>query len=446
MKKDTTLSMTQGNPTRLLLWFSLPMLIGNLFQQAYNLVDSVIVGRFVGSAALAAIGATGSVTFLFFSICGGISSGCGIVTSQVFGAGDTRRTRRAIVNSAYVMLVSSVGMGAAAYVAARWVLQLMGTPPDILPDAVLYMRVSCVGVPLVGVYNYVSSMLRALGDSRTPLYYLIFACLMNVALDLLCVCVFHMGVLGAALATIVSQMLAGVGCLLRVLKTNPYFQFRREDFARDDSMIRRSVRIGLPLAMQWSMIAVSTTVLQIFINGFGTAAVAAYTAISRIEQLVHQPYGSLSTALSTYSGQNYGAGRMDRVKDGMKHGMGISLVFTVLMTVFMQLFADGIIGLFVEEAEVILIGARGLRLTAWFYLFLALINMARGVLNGVGDALFAFVNGVVEIITRIGLPMLLILIPGMGMDSIWWTNGLTWAISAVFCMLRYFSWRRKTEA
>lgn len=446
MKKDTTLSMTQGNPTRLLLWFSLPMLIGNLFQQAYNLVDSVIVGRFVGSAALAAIGATSSVTFLFFSICGGVSSGCGIVTSQVFGAGDTRGTRRAIVNSAYVMLVSSVGMGAAAYVAARWILQLMGTPSDILPDAVLYMRVSCVGVPLVGVYNYVSSMLRALGDSRTPLYYLIFACVMNVALDLLCVCVFHMGVLGAALATIVSQMLAGVGCLLRVLKTNPYFQFRREDFARDGEMIRRSVRIGLPLAMQWSMIAVSTTVLQIFINGFGTAAVAAYTAISRIEQLVHQPYGSLSTALSTYSGQNYGAGRMDRVKDGMKHGMGISLVFTVLMTAFMQLFADGIIGLFVEEAEVILIGARGLRLTAWFYLALALINMARGVLNGVGDALFAFVNGVVEIITRIGLPMLLILIPGMGVDSIWWTNGLTWAISAVFCMLRYFSWRRKTEA
>ena len=269
---------------------------------------------------------------------------------------------------------------------------------------------------------------------------------MNVALDLLCVCVFHMGVLGAALATIVSQMLAGVGCLLRVLKTNPYFQFRREDFARDGEMIRRSVRIGLPLAMQWSMIAVSTTVLQSFINGFGTAAVAAYTAISRIEQLVHQPYGSLSTALSTYSGQNYGAARMDRVKDGMKHGMGISLVFTVAMTAFMQLFADGIIGLFVEEAEVILIGARGLRLTAWFYLALALINMARGVLNGVGDALFAFVNGVVEIITRIGLPMLLILIPGMGVDSIWWTNGLTWAISAVFCMLRYFSWRRKTEA
>ena len=446
MKKDTSLSMTQGNPTLLLLWFSLPMLIGNLFQQAYNLVDSVIVGRFVGSAALAAIGATGSVTFLFFSICSGISSGCGIVTSQIFGAGDTRRTRRAIMNSAYVMLISSVGMGAVAYAAARWILQLMGTPPDILPDAVLYMRVSCVGVPLVGVYNYVSSMLRALGDSRTPLYYLIFACLMNVALDLLCVCVFHMGVLGAALATIVSQMLAGVGCLMRVLKTNPYFQFRHEDFARDDGMIRRSVRIGLPLAMQWSMIAVSTTVLQSFVNGFGTAAVAAYTAISRIEQLVHHPYGSLSTALSTYSGQNYGAVRMDRVKDGMKHGLGISLVFTVLMTAFMQLFADGIIGLFVSEAEVILIGARGLRLTAWFYLALAFINMARGVLNGVGDALFAFVNGVVEIITRIGLPMLLMLIPGMGVDSIWWTTGLTWAVSAVFCMLRYFSWRRKTEA
>ena len=446
MKKETMLSMTQGNPTLLLLWFSLPMLIGNLFQQAYNLVDSVIVGRFVGSSALAAIGATGSVTFLFFSICGGISSGCGIVTSQIFGAGDARSTRRAIANSAYVMFAASAGMGIAAFAAAPWVLQWMSTPQDILPDAVLYMRVSCVGVPLVGVYNYVSSMLRALGDSRTPLYYLIFACLLNVALDLLCVCVFRMGVFGAALATIVSQLAAGVGCLMRVLKTNPYFQFRRQDFVPDGSMIRRSVRIGLPLAMQWSMIAVSTTVLQSFVNGFGTAAVAAYTAISRIEQLVHQPYGSLSTALSTYSGQNYGASRMDRVKAGMKHGMGISLVFTVGMTAFMQLFADGIIGLFVSEAEVIRIGAEGLRLTAWFYLFLAFINMARGVLNGVGDALFAFVNGVVEIITRIGLPMLLMLLPGMGVDGIWWTTGLTWAISAVFCLLRYRSWRRKAGA
>ncbi len=445
MKKDQTLSMTQGNPTMLLAWFALPMLIGNLFQQAYNLVDSVVVGRFVGSSALAAIGATGSVTFLFFSICNGIGSGCGIVTSQLFGAGDPRRTKRAIANSAYIMLIASLVMSVVAYVAAPWILGLMDTPADILPDAVLYMRMNCIGVPLVAVYNYVSSMLRALGDSRTPLYFLIVACFLNIVLDLLLVCVFHMGVFGAALATIIAQMLAGIGCLLHVLKRNPYFMFRRQDFQPDREVILRSIKIGIPLAMQWSMIAVSTTILQSFVNTFGTAAVAAYTAISRIEQLVHQPYGSLSAALATYAGQNFGAGRMDRVKRGLLHGMLMSGVFSLLMVAVMQFFGDSIIGIFVSDEAVVRIGGEGLRLTSWFYLFLATINMSRGILNGIGDAMFAFINGVVEILCRVVFPPLLVLIPGIGLSSIWWTTSLTWVVSGLFCLLRYAMWRKKTE-
>lgn len=444
MKKDHTRSMTEGNPTLLMARFALPMLVGNLFQQAYNLADSIIVGRFVGASALASVGATGSVTFLFFSICNGISSGCGIVTSQLFGSGDALRTKRAIANSAYVMMMAALVMGLVAFIAAPSVLRLLGTPADILPNAMLYMRMNCIGVPLVGVYNYIASMLRALGDSRTPLYFLIFACLLNVVLDLLFVCVFGMGIFGAALATIIAQVIAGVGCLLRVLNTNPYFLFRRSDFRPDGDMIRRSVRIGLPLAMQWSMIALSTTALQSFVNSFGTAAVAAFTAVSRLEQLAHQPYGSLSAAVSTYSGQNFGAKRLDRVKLGMKHGMLMSSVFSVLMLLFMQLFADNVVSMFVTDPEVIQIGARGLRLTSWMYIFLATINIARGILNGIGDALFAFVNGVTEIFTRAGLPAVLVLIPGLGLDSIWWTTGLTWVISALFCLLRYVTWLRKT--
>lgn len=445
MKKDRTLSMTEGNPTLLMARFALPMLVGNLFQQAYNLADSIIVGRFVGASALASVGATGSVTFLFFSICSGISSGCGIATSQLFGSGDAQRTKRAIANSAYVMMISSLVMALAAFIAAPSVLHLLGTPEAILPSAVLYMRMNCIGVPLVGVYNYVASMLRALGDSRTPLYFLIFACLLNVALDLFCVCVLGMGIFGAALATIIAQMIAGVGCLLRVIKTNPYFLFRRLDFRPDGDVIRRSIRMGLPLAMQWSLIAFSTTALQSFVNSFGTAAVAAFTAVSKLEQLVHQPYGSLSAAVSTYSGQNFGAGRMDRVQLGMKHGMTLSGAFTVLMVIFMQFFADDMVSMFVTDPEVILIGARGLRLTSWMYIFLAVINITRGILNGIGDALFAFINGVVEIFTRVGLPVLLVLIPGIGLDSIWWTTGLTWVVSALFCLMRYVLWRRKTD-
>lgn len=445
MRNARNLNMTQGHPTRLLAIFALPMLIGNLFQQAYNLADSAIVGQFCGSAALASVGATGSVTFLFFSVCNGIGAGCGVITSQLFGAGDTSRVKCSIANAAYLMFSTSLVMGLAAFLAAPWVLGLMGTPADILPDAITYMRMSCIGVPLVAVYNYSSSMLRALGDSRTPLYFLVFSCFLNVAMDLLFVYVFHMGVFGAALATVIAQLIAGVGCLLYALHHNPYFMLQKKDFALDKQLIQQSVRLGLPMAMQWSMIAISTTALQAFVNSFGTNAVAAFTATNRIEQLVHQPYGSLGAALATYAGQNYGAGRMDRVKNGLKHGMVMSAVYTLVMLAVSQLFGEQIISIFVSDAEVIRIGGQALKLTSWFYIFLATIYMTRGILNGVGDALFAFINGVVEMICRIFLPMLLVLIPAMGMWGIWWTAGLAWTISALFCLLRYLSWRRKAQ-
>lgn len=446
MNGSKNIHMTQGNPTRLLLSFAIPMLIGNLFQQAYSLADSVIVGQFLGSNALAAVGSTGSVTFLFFSICNGIGSGAGIVTSQYFGAGLFDRTKRAIANAAYIMFIASAVMGVAAFLAAPSLLKLMDAPTELLADATTYMRVSCIGVPLVAVYNYSSSMLRALGDSRTPLYFLIFSCFLNIVLDIFCVYVVKMGVFGAALATIISQLVSGVGCLLYAIKRNPYFHLTREDMKLDGEVIRQSVRLGLPLAMQWSLIAVSSTALQTFVNSYGPQAMAAYTATNRIEQLVHMPYGSISAALATYAGQNFGAHNMERVKDGLKHGMRLSAVFTVIMMISYQLLGEPIMRLFVKETPVILLGADALRLTSWFYIFLATIYMSRGILNGVGDAMFAFINGVVEMLCRICLPMLLVaVIPDADRMTIWWACGLTWVISAAFCMLRYVAWRKNAN-
>lgn len=209
MKTSKNVDMTTGNPIRLLMLFALPMLIGNLFQQAYSMADSIIVGKVVGTNAFGAIGATGSITYLFFAVCNGIGSGCGVITSQFFGAGEHAKTKRAIANSGYIMFIAALIMGVIAYIAAPWALGVMETPPEILPDAVTYMRMSCIGVPLVAVYNYSSSMLRALGDSRTPLYFLIFSCFLNIGLDLLMVSVLGMGVFGAALATIIAQMISG---------------------------------------------------------------------------------------------------------------------------------------------------------------------------------------------------------------------------------------------
>jgi len=443
MKFSRNLNMTSGNPTKLLFTFAIPMLIGNLFQQAYSLADSIVVGHFVGANALAAVGATSSTTFLFFSVCSGIGSGSSVVTSQYFGAGDARKTKSAIANSAYLMFAAALIMGLAAYIAAPSVLRLLETPEEILPDAVAYIRISCLGVPLVAVYNYASSMLRALGDSRTPLFFLIIASVLNIVLDVVLVYCFHMGVVGVALATVIAQLVSGASCLMYAFRYNPYFLLSKEDWQPDRKMMAHALKLGLPMAMQWSMIAVSTSVLQRFVNSFGPAAMAAYTATCRIDQLLQQPYGSVNAALATYTGQNYGARRMDRVKDGPRHGMMMCAVFTLVMMIAMQLFGNQIISIFVREEEVIRIGGTALRITSWFYIFLALIYMCRGVLNGVGDALFSFINGVVEVACRILLPVWLVTIPTMGMWAIWWTTAATWTISGLTCLVRYMHWRHK---
>lgn len=441
--KSKTLNMTQGNPVQLLLIFAVPMLIGNVFQQLYNLVDSVIVGKFVGANALASIGATNFVTFMFFALCNGIASGGGIITAQQFGAGNKENIKKAIVNSAYILLAGSIVIGGIAYFVSTDALRLMATPENILADASLYMKMQCLGLPLIAIYNHVSSMLRALGDTRTPLYFLIFACLLNVILDLYFVYVLGMGIFGAAVATIIAQFVSGVGCLSYALKSNEYFKFKKNDFAPEKQMLIGTVRLGLPLSLQFSLIAVSTMALQRVVNTFGTTVMAAFTATSRVEQLLHQPYGTLSAALSTYAGQNLGAKKLDRIKLGVKKGTYMMGVFSFVMIPVMQLFSNAIIGLFVNEPEVIAYGAIGMKITSWFYLALGTIYVIRGTLNGVGDALFAFINGIVEVIGRIAVPLIMIMLPGIGVWGIWWSAGLVWVISALFSVWRYVTWRKK---
>ena len=441
--KSKTLNMTEGNPTRLLLVFAIPMLIGNVFQQLYNLVDSVIVGKFVGAGALAAVGATGSVSFLFFALCNGLGSGGGIITAQQFGAGNKENVKKAIINSAYILMIGSVLMGALAFAVSAWVLEFMATPSEILQDSVMYMRMQCIGLPMVALYNHVSSMLRALGDSRTPLYFLIFSCILNVGLDLWFVVGFGLGIFGAALATIIAQLIAGVGCLMYALRCNEYFKFTKEDFRPEKAMMYGAVRLGVPLSLQFSLIAVSSMALQRVVNAFGATVMAAFTAVSRVEQLLHQPYGTLSAALATYSGQNLGAKDMERIKLGFKKATGMMIVFSLFMLPVMQFGSEAIVEVFVNDPEVIAYGAAGMRITSWFYLFLGTIYVIRGVLNGVGDAMFALINGVVEVIGRIVIPVLLVSIPFIGVRGIWISTGLVWAVSALFCVLRYVAWWKK---
>ena len=419
------------------------MLIGNLFQQLYNLVDSVIVGQFVGSDALASIGATNSVTFLFFALCNGIGNGGGIITSQFFGKGSRDEVKSCIANTAYIMLVFPLTVGITAMFLSKPLLLLLDTPEEILPDALSYLRIMCVGIIFVSLYNFASSMLRALGDSRTPLYFLIFSCFLNAGLDILFVYGLNMSVKGAGIATVIAQFVSGISCLTYAVKKNEYFKMTKEDMAFNKDITIRVIKLGVPLSLQFALIAVSCMALQKVVNSFGKVAVAAFTATSRVEQIIHQPYQTLGAALSTFTGQNYGARKMDRVGSGYRKGLLIMLIFSGLMLPVMQLLGDNIIGIFVDDAPVIEMGGNALRITSWFYVMLGMIYVIRGVLNGLGDSLFALLNGIVEVIGRFVVPIILTGIAAIGLWGIWWSVGVVWSLSGLTAWLRYLAYKKR---
>lgn len=428
--------MTKGNTTKLLLEFSVPMLIGNIFQQIYNVVDSAIVGKYIGADALAAVGSTGSVNFLFFSLCIGVGSGSGIVASRYFGAKEHDNVKRVVANSCYIMMFVSFVMALLGFMLSGPVLHLLNTPENIFENAKLYLQLICLGIPLVGIFNYSSSILRALGDSRTPLIFLLVSCFINIGFDYLFVVKFGMGIMGAAVATIIAQAIAGIGCLIYSYITNEYFRVEKKLRKINSKIINECVRMGSMLALQMGMIAVSCIALQRYVNGFGSTVVAAFTATGRIEQIIQQPYNSLGMAISTHAGQNLGAGNHKRIKEGFNKGLLIAFIFSVLMLPVMQIFGDQIISIFVDDKEVIALGARGLRITSVFYFALGSIYVSRGILNGIGDAAFAFINGFVEMVGRILLPALL---AGslFGVWGLWLSGGLTWFISGLFAVIRY---------
>ncbi len=437
MEKKAVFSMTEGSPSMLLLKFTIPMLIGNLFQQFYNMVDSIVVGRFVGSNALAAVGATGSLNFLFFAMSFGIAAGVGVVVSQYFGADRMDMVEKSIINGLYLLVAVSVLMGLSGIVMARWVLISLDTPEIILEDAVIYMRVSCAGILAIAAYNGVASVLRALGDSKTPLYFMVIACFINIGLDLLFVIVFHWSVFGVALATVIAQLTAAAGAFAYALYKIPYFHIKKENRPVRKDIISRCFTLGLPIALQNALIAFSCIFLQKVVNGFGENVVAANTALGRIEQLVQQPYNSLGAAITTYTGQNIGAGKIDRVKQGYRAAVRSVIVFSIVMLIPCQLLGEQIVGVFVTEPEVIAIGAKGLSITSWFYFFLGMIYVARSVLNGAGDAAFAMINGLMEVVGRVGFAVPLTKIPFIAVWGIFLTTGLTWALTSIVTMIRY---------
>ena len=446
MSEKRITDMTVGSSTKHIIKFALPLLFGNLFQQFYNLVDSIVVGNYIGANALGAVGACSSLNFLFFSLSGGISGGIGIIVAQYFGSGKTEKVKDTIANAIYVLgavcvLVSMIGI-----IFAPNILEFLSTPKEIIQDSILYLRTTCAGMIAIAAYNGVSSILRALGDSKTPLIFLIISCILNIILDLIFVLYLNTGVFGVALATIISQTISAVTSSIYAIKCVAYFKISKEEMKPNREIILNSLKIGTPIAFQSSLIAISMIVLQSVVNGFGATVVAAYTVTARVEQVVMQPYSSLSMAMTTFTGQNIGAGKIKRVKKGLYSSIIMILIFSLMMLPIAYIFGSSIIRIFVDDSEVIKMGAKALRITSICYFPLGMIFIPRALLNGAGDAKFSMMNGITEVLCRIVFSNIFTKISFIGLWGIWITSGATWTVTAAVCVLRYASGAWKTKA
>ncbi|MDE5858863.1 MAG: polysaccharide biosynthesis C-terminal domain-containing protein, partial [Oscillospiraceae bacterium] len=350
-------------------------------------------------------------------------------------------------NSAYVILVFGIIISIASVILAPNALTLLGTLESVFDAALGYMRISCIGTVAVAAYNWINAVMRALGDSKTPLVFLIVASVLNVLLDILFVVGLNMGVNGAAWATITAQGVAAAGSIIFAFKKNPCFAISKEEGRADGEIIFRCIKTGVPVALQNSVISVSMIFLLRTANSFkNEAVIAAYTATMRVEQLIQQPFASLSAALSTFTGQNMGAGHSERVITGYRKSVKVMISFSLAMLVIFMLLGKYIIGVFVEESTVVEIGANALKLSSCFYIFLGFIHITRGLLNGAGDVGYTMFNGFLEVAGRIGFALLLVNIPAVGYWAVWGTTCLTWLITGLMSLLRYLGgkWKKIT--
>lgn len=446
MKKGIVRDLTKGSPAKLLLQFSIPMLIGNLFQQFYNMVDSIVVGRFVNYNALAAVGATGSLTFLIFGLTFGLSAGISIVISQYFGAKDYDKVRKSFVTATYIIIVSAVVLGVVGFVISRPLLELLDTDTAIIGQAEIYLKICFAGILGIAGYNGITGVLRALGDSTTPLIFLIFASILNVILDLVFVIVFHWDVPGVAIATVISQFVSAIGCIIYTMAKVKMLRIPLKEFIPDKAITLKCIRLGIPVAIQNSFVSISLMALQSVINRFDVIIVAASTATSRIEQMVIQPALSVGTAISSFAGQNMGAGKIERAKKGLKSATVIIVVFSLMMLPINYFGGEFIMKLFSkkEEIEVIKVGTESLKITSFFYSFVGLIIVTRSFLSGTGDIHIPMIMGFTEVICRVLFAN--ILSTSIGFTGIWWATSLTWFVTSLVGIFRVASGKWKYKA
>lgn len=398
-----TNDMTKGSPIRLILAFSIPLFIGNLFQQFYSMADTVIVGRTIGVQALAAVGATGAISFLVLGFAQGLTSGFSVIAAQCFGAGDEERLRQSVAHTVLLCVGSTLVITVLAVATAMPLLRMMNTPADIIQDAWRYIVVIYYGIGAAIFYNMISGIIRALGDSKTPLYFLIIACIINIVLDYIFIAGFGMGVAGAGWATVIAQLLAGFLCLYYVKKKFPVLHLRRHHWRLDKGFAWQHMRVGLPMAFQFSITAVGVMVLQAALNGFGSTAVAGFTAATKIENLATQALVTLGATMATFAAQNYGAGNPGRIREGVRKSCLLTLAISVVGGGLVMVFCKPLVALFLgkNEPQVAQYAQIYLNVVAPFFFILGLLFIFRNTLQGMGFGGVPLLAGVSELVARV---------------------------------------------
>lgn len=432
-----TKDMTTGSPMKLILGFSIPLFFGFLFQQFYNIVDTIIVGCFWGVDDLAAVGSTGSINFLIIGFCIGVCSGFSIPVSHKFGAGDYVGMRKMVANCTWLSGLFAVVMTVLTTFFCRQILILMKTPADIIEGAYKYIWVIFLGIPVTYLYNMLSGIIRALGDSKTPVIFLLISSVLNIGLDLFFIVVLHTGVAGAAWATVISQGISGVLCLLYMIKKFDILHIQKEEWAVESQMVFTLCNMGIPMGLQYSITAIGSVILQTATNTLGSIAVASTTAAGRIGGFLACPFDAMGSTMATYSGQNVGAGKLERVGQGMRSCIWLGAGYSVIALLVSVLFGKQLATLFVEGTETVILENVQLFLiiNTVCYFPLALVNIIRFTIQGVGFPRFAILAGVFEMIARALAGI--VLVPAFGFVGACLGSPIAWILADAFLIPAY---------
>ena len=437
--------LTTGKEGKLIFQFAAPMLIGNIFQQLFSVVDSIVVGNFVGKEALAAVGASFPIIFMMVSLITGIVMGTTVVVSQYFGAKDLEKVKRAIETMYVYTAAAGIVVTAAGLIFAKPLLHLIGLPEDIMPQATQYLRIFFSGIIIFFGYNGTSAVLRGLGDSKTPLYFLIIATVSNIILDLLFVAVFKWGVAGAAYATLLANGIAFGLAIFWLNKTHKLIRIAIKGLHFDREIFRHSIRIGLPTGIQQTFVALGSLALMGIVNTFGTNVIAGFTVASRLDSLAMVPAMSFSSALSTFVGQNIGANKTERIRTGLISTIRMAGIVTIVTTIVIVLWGNLIMGMFTRDPEVIKIGGQYLTIVSIFYFLFTLMFIYNGVMRGAGDTFIPMFFSLISL-WIIRIPLAYFLSGKIGSQGIWWAIPAGWFIGMTLSFIYYKTGRWKAKA